>query len=43
MKVERKIIEWVYEWSMKYKRFEWMTLKEFYAMNLDEIEKHIWW
>lgn len=36
-----EIIEWIYEWSMNYKRFEWITLQEFYNMNMDSIEKHL--
>lgn len=39
--IEREIIEWTYEWSMKYKRFEWMTLQEFYDINVDNLKKYI--
>jgi hypothetical protein len=41
IQIERELIEWIYEWSMEYKRFEWMSLQEFYTMNANNIEKHL--
>lgn len=36
-----EIIEGLYEWTMEYKRSDWMSLQEFYNMNMDNIERHL--
>lgn len=37
----KKWIEWCYVWKMKYKRYDWISKKEFYEVNKRNINKHL--
>ena len=38
-----KRIEWTYEGKMKYKRYNGMWSQQFYDVNKEEVDKHLWW
>jgi len=34
-------VEWVYEWTMKYKWYDWICIEDFYDYNQKAIDKHL--